>query len=40
MQHLQAGNESVPNLQTRILTVQVLASGEYRSENEVSLPVL
>ena len=40
MQHLQTESESVPNLQTAVLTVQVLASGKYHSENEVSLPVL
>jgi len=40
MQHLQTGNESVPDLQTAVLTVQVLDSGEYHSENSVSLPIL
>jgi len=40
MQHLQTESESLPNLQTAVLTVQVQASGECHSENEVSLPVL
>ena len=40
MQHLQTGNESVPNLQTGVLRVQVLDSGKYNSENSISLPVL
>jgi hypothetical protein len=40
MQHLQTGNESLPNLQAAVLKFQVLDSGEYHSENEVSLPVL
>jgi hypothetical protein len=39
-QHLQTETESVPNLQTAVRTVQVLPSGEYHSENGVSLPVL
>ena len=39
MQQLQTESESVPNLQTAVLTVQVLAFEEYHSENEVSLPV-
>jgi hypothetical protein len=39
-QHLQTETVPVPNLQTAVLTVQVLAFGEYHSENGVSLPVL
>jgi hypothetical protein len=40
MQHLQTESESMPNLQRGVLRVQMLDSGEYYSENEVSLPVL
>ena len=40
MQHLQTDSESVRKLQKAVLIVHVLASGEYHSENEVSLPVL
>jgi hypothetical protein len=37
MQHQQTESESVPNLQKGVLRVQMLDSGEYYSENEVSL---
>ena len=40
MQRLQTETAALPNVQSEVLAVQVLASGGYHSENHVSLKIL